>query len=81
MNVEERLLRGFPVLRKKVAECERIIRDVKVWLVYDELRRKGESYSDAVRHLVKRFGQSPSTIKRSVRRMEAYQDYPERSLH
>ncbi|PLX46580.1 MAG: hypothetical protein C0609_00170 [Deltaproteobacteria bacterium] len=81
MIVEERLLRNFPILRKKFAECERAVRDVKVWIVYDELRRRGESYSETIRHLASRFGASASTIKRAVRKMEAYQDYPDRSLH
>ncbi|PLX42307.1 MAG: hypothetical protein C0608_03230 [Deltaproteobacteria bacterium] len=81
MIVEDKLLRNFPILRKKFAECERAVRDVKVWIVYDEFRRRGESYNETIRHLSERFGTSASTIKRAVRKMEAYQDYPVRPLH
>lgn len=68
IQVESRLLEASPLLRKKVEECLKIARDVKIRMVYDDMRLRGDGYNDAVRLLSRRFRASPSTVKRALRR-------------
>jgi hypothetical protein len=63
---EEKVLNASPLLREKIGHCQRLARDVKIGLVYGELRTRGESYSGAVRLLSERFTISRSTIKRAI---------------
>jgi hypothetical protein len=66
---EKRLLWASGALRKKVAECERLARDVKIRMVFEELRLRSEKYNEIVRILSQRFDASPSTVKRAIRRL------------
>lgn len=68
---EARLLAACGELRRKVAECERLARDVKIRLVYEELLADGDGPNGALRKLSERFGLSRSHLKRVVRRRES----------
>jgi len=68
IRVEERLLEASGELRLMVESCRRLARDVKIRLVYDEMRLRGDGYNLAVRRLCRRFQASPSTVKRAIRR-------------
>jgi hypothetical protein len=66
---EKRLLWASGALRKKIAECERLARDVKIRLVYEELKLRGEGYNESIRILGNRFDASTSTVKRAIRKL------------
>ena len=68
IRVERELMRASPLLRRKVAEAALVARDVKIRLVFEQLRRRGDGYNAAVRRLSRRFDASTSTIKRAIRR-------------
>jgi len=67
---EERLLAASGELRRKVAACARLARDVKVRLVFEEMRLRGDGYTTVVRRLAARFHLSVSQIKRILARRE-----------
>lgn len=72
IRVEEaRLLAACGELRRKVAECERLARDVKIRLVYEELLADGDGPNAALRKLAERFNLSRSHLKRVIRRLES----------
>lgn len=68
-QIEARLLQSSGLLRRKVEECRKLARDVKIRVIYEELRLRGDGYNDAVRRLCRRFEASPSTVKRAIRKM------------
>ena len=64
---EERLLRASGALRRKVEECRRLARDVKIRLLHDEMQLQGKGHAAIVRILGERFGLSRTQVKRVIR--------------
>lgn len=81
MRLEERTLRASPELRRMVSECERLARDVKIHLVYHELKNGGSGHNQSLRSLSKRFGTSFSTVKRALKRIEELRGKDKTKLH
>jgi DNA-binding GntR family transcriptional regulator len=81
MRVEERTLRASPELRRMVSECERLARDVKMHLVYTELKNGGYGHNQSLRSLAKRFDVSFSTVKRALRRIGEMRGSAKARLH
>ena len=71
IRVERNLMRASPLLRRKVAQAALVARDVKIRLVYEQLRIRGDGYNESVKRLASRFNASHSTIKRAIRRVVA----------
>jgi hypothetical protein len=81
VKLEERTLRASPELRRMVSECERLARDVKIHLVYNELKSGGAGHNQSLRSLAKRFGASFSTVKRALKRIEVMRNKERPRLH
>ncbi|TLN00096.1 hypothetical protein FDZ71_14845 [bacterium] len=78
MRIEERVLRASPELRRMVARCELLARDVKVGLIYGEMTARGMGSNQAILALSKRFNASRSTMKRALKRLS---EAKKRELH
>lgn len=67
IQVDPKHLKISPALRKKVRELQRISREVRMCLTYDELLNEGDGRGEAIRNLARRFSASESTVKRAIR--------------
>ena len=66
--IEAELLKASPLLRKKMAELKCLERQVRIRLLYEDLRIQGKHYNLALRLVVSRFNVSLSTVKRAMKR-------------
>lgn len=65
--IDEKLLPYSVELRKKLHELRKMERDVRIALVFEEKKERGERYGEIVEELSGRFQTSVSTVKRAVR--------------
>lgn len=71
LEIDTAIMRKSPELRKKVRECWRLARDIRLREAFKMLLDNGEGYSHAVAALADLYDISPATVKRAAKGMAA----------